>query len=145
VAHQSDDAPDVFGAGSAVRPEVSAALDELRAAAWNAVDPDLLALCQARIAMLLGSQTSDSAADERHRDLADWPSSPRFSATQRACLAFTEQFVIDVTAMSDELVAAVTAALGADGLVNFVNALLVVEQRQRLQLISRRLMPAAAA
>ena len=29
-------------------------------------------------------------------DLSLWPSSPQFSDDERACLGFTEQFVIDV-------------------------------------------------
>ena len=55
------------------------------------------------------------------------------------CLAFCEQFVIDVANLDDALAAAVADELGADGLVDFTNALLVVEQRQRLRLAWERL------
>ena len=47
--------------------------------------------------------------------------------------------MIDVANLDDALADAVTAELGADGLVDFTNGLLVVEQRQRLRLAWERL------
>ena len=117
-------------------------------AAWEAVDPDLLDLCRLRIAMLLGAEfelADHGLDDELVRELPSWPTSPRFSATHRACLALTEQFVIDVASITDEQTAAVAADLGAEGLANLVNALLVVEQRQRLRLAWTRLLPEMAS
>ncbi len=118
------------------RPDVLDQLEAAHEAAMAAIDPQLLELCQRRISMLLGR---DGDADP---DLAQWPSSPAYDDTQRACLAYTEQHVIDVARMDDATVAAVADALGADGLVNFANALLVVEQRIRLRLIWESLLPA---
>jgi hypothetical protein len=51
----------------------------------------------------------------------------------------TEQFVIDVAGLDDDTAGAVREQLGEQGFVDFVNALLVVEQRQRLRLIWQRL------
>ena len=58
----------------------------------------------------------------------------RAERRQRACLAFTEQFVIDVAGLDDATAGAVRDELGEQGLVDFVSALLVIEQRQRLRL-----------
>ena len=102
--------------------EVGDALQELNVAARAAVDPALLAVCEARIATLLGA----GGTSEQQRSL---------SHAEAACLAFTEQFVVDVAGMDDATVDAVRAVLGDEGLVNLANALLVVEQRWRMQLM----------
>ena len=64
-------------------------------------------------------------------DLAAWPTSPRFSARERACLALTEQFVMDANGVTDEQVAAVTEHLGGPGCYAFVQAISVLETFQR--------------
>jgi alkylhydroperoxidase family enzyme len=125
-------------------PDVARYLHEADTAAWDAVDPVLLELCRLRVAMLLGCQPElaartpaavDAGLDETTvAELSRWPTSPRFGARERACLAFTEQFVIDVATLSDDLADAVRDQLGPTGLMDFTNALLVVEQRQRLRL-----------
>ena len=123
------------------RPDVHRHLGHAWAAAPDAVDPRLLALCSARIATLLGGPDDDAfPLDEELRNrLADWPTADAFDDTDRACLAFTEQFVIDVASLDDATATAVADRLGAEGFGNFVNALLVAEQRQRLRLIWDRL------
>jgi hypothetical protein len=110
-------------------PAVLEALTSAHDAAWKAVDPDILELCRRRIAALLGNEVEDGPEPE--------------SAAQRACLEFAEQFVIDVASLSDAQAEAVGKELGGDGLSSFVNALLVIEQRQRLQLAWSRLWPEA--
>ena len=125
------------------QPDVLAALTEAHEAAWLVTDADLLDLCQVRIAMLLGFDAGLAAPDldaERLADLAAWPTSPRFTSRERAGLAFAERFVIDVASMDDATVTALVDELGGDGVVNFANALLVVEQRQRLHLMIDRLL-----
>jgi alkylhydroperoxidase family enzyme len=123
--------------------------EQLRAAddaAWRATSPRLLELCRVRIAVLLGcgaeadARTPDSGVpDEVLLAIRSWPSDPRFDERDRACLAFAEHFVIDVASIDDGTVAAVSEHLGDEGLANFVNALLVVEQRIRLRLVWDRL------
>jgi hypothetical protein len=113
------------------KPEVLTGLADVHLAARAAVAADVLDVCEARIAALLGMDAIEPSGQH--------------TAAQQACLAFTDQFVIDVSAMTDELVAAVADELGADGLVNFVNALLVVEQRLRAQLMFGRLVPELAS
>ncbi len=131
LEHRLRDAPDALR-------ELTAAHE----AARSAVDRRLLELCRLRVAVLLGTPgEADSDVVDPHTiaNLSAWPTSDLFDATDRACLAFTEQFVIDVAALSDDLADAVSAHLGPQGFVDFVHALLVIEQRQRLRLIWGRL------
>ncbi len=72
--------------------------------------------------------------------IASWPTDGRFGGVDRACLALTEHYVMDVASVDDATVAAVRVHLGDEGLQNFVSALLVVEQRIRLRLIWDRLL-----
>jgi alkylhydroperoxidase family enzyme len=130
-------------------PDVRGPLGDAWDAAWDSVDPVLLELCRLRIAMLLGCRAElvarTSAAVEAGLDesvvavLADWPRSARFGPRERAGLAFTEQFVIDVAGIDDATVGRARAELGDQGLADFVSALLVVEQRQRLRSTWERL------
>ena len=92
---------------------------------------DLLDLCERRIATLLG----------RVGDAEAWRDDGSWSAAERAALAFTEQYLVDVASMPDRLVADLRVHLGDAGLVDFVNALLVVEQRITLELVLSRLVP----
>lgn len=122
--------------GELLRP--GDALDELDAAwdaAWRATDANLLAICAARMAMLLGHEPTlhEMTAEERER-LSAWPTDPTFSDAERAALDLTEQYMIDVASASDAQVAALGAHLGPEHLIDFANALLVVEQRMRLEL-----------
>ncbi len=127
------------------RPEVVAALTEAHDAAWASVAPHVLGICELRTAMLLGHTPTLEAADPALViALPRWYEYERFTALDRAALAFAEQFVIDVASMDDALVAPLLEQLGADGLLEFTNALLVIEQRQRLALVWDRLMPEEA-
>ena len=133
----------------AEQPDVAGSLDALYEAAWSVVDPVLLELCRLRIATLLGCEyerelRTDAAIaagldEETIRALPAWPTSERFGDRERACLAFCEQFVIDVAGMDDDIAFAVAEALGPQAFRDFVGALLVVEQRERLRLAFERL------
>ena len=115
------------------------ALADVHDAARAAVDPGLLERCELRIAMLLGAPAEAAADASLPTDLASWPTAERFDERDRACLAFCEQFVIDVAALDDELARAVADHLGPQGLADLTAALLVVEQRLRLRLAWERL------
>jgi alkylhydroperoxidase family enzyme len=126
--------------------DVSGQLRAANDAAWAATSPRLLELCRVRIATLLGcaaeaeARTPGSAvADDVLAAIRSWPTDPRFDPLDRACLAFAEHYVIDVASIDDDTVAAVRDELGDEGVANFVNALLVVEQRIRLRLVWDRL------
>lgn len=131
------------------RSGLAAVSEQLRAAneaAWAATSPRLLELCRVRIAILLGCAAEVDArtpgsgvGDDLLAAIRSWPTDPRFDALDRACLAFTEHYVIDVASIDDDTVAAVSEHLGDEGVANFVNSLLVVEQRIRLRLVWDRL------
>jgi alkylhydroperoxidase family enzyme len=112
-----------------------ASLDAARDAAWTACDDELLVLCRDRVAMLLRHEPTIAAmTDGRRVALSTWTTSEQFSGRERAALGFTEQYVIDVASLTDAQAAELREHLGDEGLVSFVNALLVVEQRMTLEL-----------
>jgi alkylhydroperoxidase family enzyme len=126
---------------ASLRPEAFGALGTLLGAAWLETDPVLLELARLRIATLLGN-TAESArrtakaseaglTEMQVAALAAWPTSPQFTARERACLALTEQFVMDANGVTDAQVARVTEHLGATGCYAFVEALSVLETFQR--------------
>ena len=122
-------------------PEAFEALAGLVAAAWAEGDPVLLELARLRTATLLGaagelerrnaSAREAGVTEAKVAELHAWPTSPQFSARERACLALTEQFVVDANGVTDSLVASVTEHLGPDGCYRFVQALSVLETFQR--------------
>ncbi len=111
------------------------ALDDAYTAAWNATDEELLAVCRDRVAMLLGhTHTLDAMSVDDQKSLSAWSTSEAFTPCERAALDFTEQYVVDVASMSNNQAIALREHLGHEGLVSFVNALLVIEQRMTLEL-----------
>lgn len=122
-------------------PDTFAALVATVAAASEETDPVLLELARLRIAKLLGNtmelgrrraRATEAGLEEgKIADLAGWPTSARFTARERACLALTEQFVMDANGVTDEQVAAVTEHLGGPGCYAFVQAISVLETFQR--------------
>jgi alkylhydroperoxidase family enzyme len=124
-----------------LRPEAFGALAGLVAAAWAACDPVLLELARLRTATLLRHRAelqrrtaraqAAGLTEAKVAELGAWPTSPRFSPCERACLALTEQFVIDANGVTDGHVAAVTEHLGPEGCYTFVQALSVLETFQR--------------
>ena len=117
------------------------ALADVVVAAWDETDPVLLELCRLRMATVLSYPAEQARRTARARaagldeakvaELPSWPTSPRFDARERACLALAEQFVIDANGVTDEQVADVTAHLGPARCYAFVQALSVVETFQR--------------
>jgi alkylhydroperoxidase family enzyme len=126
---------------AAIAPEALAAFEEAMASARDAVDPLLYGLARARMAMLLriDPPTSDTPiAAGKHGALATWPTSPVFTTTDRACLDLAEQFVLDVSAVSDRQRDTLTAALG-DDTASFVQGLYVADFELRLRGAFRQL------
>jgi alkylhydroperoxidase family enzyme len=126
---------------SALCPDAFGAIALLVNAAWQEVDPILLELSRLRIACVLRynaeferRSTKAEAAGLTHDKIAElplWPTSPRFTELERACLALAEQFVIDANGVTDAHVTAVSHHLGRDGCFAFVQALSALETYQR--------------
>jgi len=101
------------------------------------VDPRVLELCRLRIAQMLGARYPQSVRtpeaqraglrEDRIAALASWRTSEAFGKTERACLRFAEQFVLDARGITDADAAAVVAALGDAGTVAFVEALAIFD------------------
>lgn len=88
----------------------------LAASAAQAAPTGSYPLVRRRMAQLLGLADGRRApdTDDRLAELAAWPTSPRFSSADRACLTMAEQFVLDVSAVTDEQRKQLRDALGDD-------------------------------
>ena len=99
-------------------------------------DPELLDLCRARGAQILGSASAPTALDDaRVATLADWRHSERFSDRDRACLRLTEGFVLDPHGVSDADAASVAAHLSPAEMVALIEALAIFDGFSRMRLI----------
>jgi alkylhydroperoxidase family enzyme len=124
-------------------PDALAAFDVVLSAVGTAADPPLLELVRRRIATLLQIPAELVAPlapidDAKLAALAQWPTDPVFSAVERVCLGFAEQFVIDVAGVTAADRASLTTALGDAGF-GFVQALYVLDHGARLAVVLRQL------
>ena len=134
-------APDLEERLARFAPEVREVVAGMHEALWRELDADLLELCRLRIAMLQGDAAelarpapAAALASEKARAVRDWPSSPLFDGRERACLAFTEQFVADVAGVTQADADALLEHLSPGEARAFVSALLALDQHQRLAL-----------
>jgi hypothetical protein len=98
-------------------PEPFGGLSHLHRTVWETSDPALLELCRLRMAELLGYEAalrfrnqkalSAGLTNEKASAVRHWPTSPLFTAQERAWLALTEQWLGDVNDIPDELMAGV--------------------------------------
>ncbi len=134
---------EVAAALSAWAPEAASQLEEVESLAAG-VSGRVGQLARLRIAWLLGG----AGALERQRPSAlaagldeqtvaaigRWTTSPLFDGTDRACLALAEQFVIDVSGVTDADVDAVLQRLGPSSLYGFVQTLWAADMAGRMRL-----------
>lgn len=122
-------------------------LDALRvacAAARAATDDDLLELARLRSAALLGTGAEAGArpwgivAPERLAALDRWPTAEVFDERDRAALALTEQFVLDVTGVAAGPLGPAATSMGAS-VVPFVQGLYLLDVGQRIAVVLGRL------
>ena len=127
-----------------VAPQVAAEFERLESLTLEVVDPILVELLRLRMTQLLddtsGSARRSAAAlgrgltPEKVTDLPSWPTSHHYSPVERACLGLAEQYVIDVSAVTEADTAPVLEHLGAAGLYGFVQVLWVIDESIRLDL-----------
>ena len=120
----------VFG----LRANLFAHFGDFYARLWDAtvMDPSVLELCRLRVAHLVGCHgelavrsrpaVDDGVTEDDVAALAAWPTSTRFDETTRACLGFTEQFVMDPSGIGSAERATVRAAVGYSRLVGLTQA-----------------------
>ena len=129
-------------------PEVGAGLARLRRDVAGVPPAELLALVDLRIAQLLGDDpvpwtgaTALPLVDARREHLSQWPTSPLFSDEEREVLGLTEQFVIDVAGVDDQLRDRVRSVLGPSSVLDVVVALFVLDYGRRVTMVLDRLFP----
>src|SRR3954469_11084907 len=113
-----------------LRPAGFRALDDALDAAAQLDVAGLLTLARARIRQLFGGHIDSD--DPKVNAVSDYARSEAFDDVERLALEFTEQYVLDVAAMPDDLVAALHDRLGAERLYGFVMGLYAVDQSERL-------------
>jgi AhpD family alkylhydroperoxidase len=126
-----------------LRPEAAHLLDQVNERAWRTVEPALLEIIRLRVAWLIGNegaQRTVAIPADKVDSLPSYATSERFTPAERACLAFAEQFVMDVGGTTPDSVDDLAAQLGGDQVRDFVTALYVVEFTQRLQMTSGALL-----
>lgn len=121
-------------------PEVLVALSVAAESVRRACDPTLLELARRRVAVLLNNEAELAAqpwgpvTDQQLTELASWPSSAAFDDRQKAALALTEQFVIDVTGVLGGPLAESAGVLGAE-IGPFVQGLYLLDVGQRIDVV----------
>ena len=122
-----------------LRPNLFEAWRDFALLFWEKrlLDPVLLELVRLRVAQMhqaafpLSSRRPEARAagldESKLGELDQWWRSPSFSETERACLRFAEQFVLDAKGMTDEQALPVVQALGEPGTVALVEALAIFD------------------
>lgn len=133
----------VFG----LRPDLYEPFRSFYATFWtrDLLDPVVLELCRLRVATLLRCESEQRVryapaldaglTEDQIAVLAHWPTSPMFTAAQRAALAFAEQFVIDVEGIDATLRDAVIDHFEVAGLVALCEALALFDGFCRFRII----------
>ena len=144
-----------FGEVLALRPELAALYDHYMTEIWAAGDPVVLELCRLRIAAIIGDADQqrlrhDSAvaaglSEQQVAALAAHDRSPLFTDHQRACLAYAEQYVVDVHGLTDADAAAVKRGMGDPEFVAFTIALGMFDGVARMRLALGVAEPTASA
>ncbi|HEV8296230.1 MAG TPA: carboxymuconolactone decarboxylase family protein [Acidimicrobiales bacterium] len=131
----------VFG----LAPGIYARYRDLYEQLWSrkAVSPVLLEVCRLRIAQLIGcppelahrtpAAQAAGLTEEKIAALRQWPSSPHYSAVERACLSFAECYVIDAHAVTDEQCAALNEHLSPEEIAALTTAIAVFDAMARFQ------------
>lgn len=119
---------------SALEPVVAGPLADLVEGVWDGrIDPTIVERCRRRMCALLDARPDAG----RHATAPEVTGEP--DDRDRACLSFTEQWVLDPHAMTDAHAAAVTAVLSPSQCASFTMALAVLEAQIRADLTLRAL------
>lgn len=126
-----------------IAPDAAAAIHDLVAAAWAALDPDRVDL----LARVCAAQHGLDPLERPAGQLAasggslDWRERSDLDDSQRAALAFAEQFVIDVSAIGDEQRRSLGSQFGA-GAGDLAFEIYVLDMVPRVRFALQRLLGA---
>lgn len=115
-----------------LRPEAIALLTVTNECAQQTIDPDLLKLLEVRIDTLIGSGSLS------HHIFAD--SAGDLTASQLIAASFAEQFIIDVSGITDADRDSLAAHFPGEAMREFITALYVLECTYRLSIVARMLL-----
>jgi alkylhydroperoxidase family enzyme len=125
-------------------PQLQERLDAYVMGVWRdpALPEGVLELCRIRIATLLGATAAarvrllqlPTALEAGAARIESWSTADELGATERACLAFAEQFVLDAQALDEVTVEAVRSRVGEQGLALLVVGVGLAEGLTRAQL-----------
>ncbi len=127
------------------------AFDQVWRAIWNQphVPAAILELCRLNLARLHRAEAelamrmplAQSLDEEKIQSLLreNWMTDPRFSASERAVLNFTEWYHVDPQSIPDQVANEVIAHLGQSGFVALIEALGFIDGRIRIAMIYSRI------
>ena len=124
-----------------VAPEALRAIATMAASAELAAPLGSYGPVRKRMAHLMGvtDRWRPGSADGRLDELAAWPTSSRFSPADRAALTMAEQFVLDVSLVTDGQRAELREALGEDA-ATLVDVLHAIDFELRLRAVGTQLL-----
>jgi alkylhydroperoxidase family enzyme len=125
------------GALYALRPAAAHLFDQVNECAWRTVEPALLDIIRLRVAWLIGNDAGQHTVAVPAGKVAR---SEQLTPVEQECVAFAEQFVMDVGGTTAESLDGLAARVGGDQVPDFVTALYVVEFTQRLQMTAGALL-----
>src|SRR6478672_8362016 len=129
-----------------LRPAAYDRFRELYGGLWDpaVLEPRILELCRLRIATMLGSDAerairfSDGVdagvAETDVAELPRWPTSPSFTGSERACIGFAEQYVMDPHELTDEHFVALHEHLDAPAIATLTLAVAMFDALTRFRL-----------
>ena len=116
-------------------------LAEWADAAWVTGDPEVLGRCAALMARTLGADPTGLP------ELPDawWSSPAQLDARDRACLRFTEQWLLDVAGIDESHVNQLLTHFAAADVLGLLMSLVAIEQQMRVTVCLDRILGADAA
>jgi alkylhydroperoxidase family enzyme len=109
------------------------------------MDPVILELCRLRVAQLVGNDSEltvrsrpaveGGLSEEAVAALRSWPTERAYDETTRACLGFTEQFVIDPSEIDGTDRAVLRASVGFPRLVGLAQAVATFDGFARFRVV----------
>jgi alkylhydroperoxidase family enzyme len=133
----------VFG----LRDNLFTCFGDFYARLWDeeVMDPVIVELCRLRVAQLVGCGSEQAVRsrpavdrglnEEAVAELRTWPTATRFDDSTRACLGFTEQFVIDPSHIGADDRAALRGAVGFPKMVGLAQAVAAFDGFCRFRLV----------